>query len=626
MAKTLGRDARIISISLDTNHDHTEVLKAYSTTFKTEQDEADPNMPEWVFLSGNEEEVNTLRKEMGVYDLDPVIDADLTQHAGIVTFGNDRTDRWAAVPSTLKPADIVEGILRIAGDKFRDPKYALGEITERDTWWIQGPLLTMDPWFNKMSIMDLTVSIPKSLPILGTEGISGANMIDLIDSPNTEGVRLLVPSRQQTSATVIASGGVDAKGNRIAEKCYVELARHLLAGTLELDADGHPLINGVPIRENPDLRFAMRIVDATGNAIGGQRLKSSVGYPATAEGYFYRGTLYAVILQVDAMPQLEHGDSAVRIHKAAGRDRSGQLRVMGTTDLLWVNSKVRIVDSVTGKVLATRRVIKRRGRDHGRFLVDINALERVPSFVFARIDGDEETVRSSNKLVAQSSISLLPAAEEFSLEGPIEHLDAAERTITVNGVIVRIPSALSIGGTNDIRGDTLERLADAETNPAKRSVMPSDCNSGYLVRIRGRVSREETERPTAGTSRFKAVYTATACSMETEEVELTGTLESIDPQARQLTVNGLTVLFNEDERFGFAFHDGAGLELSSELVSEQRDQLVGSQITVKGYSHIFRAKAVGTEYRPVQANIFAVNVDFLPTETVSVSTRTVDAE
>jgi hypothetical protein len=370
----------------------------------------------------------------------------------------------------------------------------------------------------------------------------------------------------------------------------------------------------------------MRIVDATGNAIGGQRLKSSVGYPATAEGYFYRGTLYAVILQVDAMPQLEHGDSAVRIHKAAGRDRSGQLRVMGTTDLLWVNSKVRIVDSVTGKVLATRRVIKRRGRDHGRFLVDINALERVPSFVFARIDGDEETVRSRNKLVAQSSISLLPAAEEFALEGPIEHLDAAERTITVNGVIVRIPSALSIGGTNDIRGDTLERLADAETNPAKRSVMPSDCNSGYLVRIRGRVSREETERPTAGTSRFKAVYTATACSMETEEVELTGTLESIDPQARQLTVNGLTVLFNEDERFGFAFHDGAGLELSSELVSEQRDQLVGSQVTVKGYSHIFRAKAVGTEYRPVQANIFAVNVDFLPTETVSVSTRTVDAE
>ena len=624
LAKSLGRDVRLISISLDTEHDNPKALKAYAKRYRKQQDEEDPNMPEWVFLCGNADEIDTLRREMGVYDLDPVIDADVTQHAGLLTYGNDRTDRWSALPSMLKPADIVEGILRIAGDTFRDPKHAMEKITERDTWKIQGPLLAMEPWHQKMSIMDLTVNIPQSLPILGTEGITGANLIDLVDSPKAECVRLLAPCSQQTAGTVIASGGVDTKGNLIAQECYVELARHVNAGTLQLDAGGHPLINGVPIRENPDLRFPMWIVDVMGETIGGERLRSCVGHPATAEGYFHRGIFYTVLLQIDAIPQLKHDDSAVRIHKAPGRSRSGQLRVIGTTDLLWVDSDVHIVDSATRRVLGTMRVRKPRGRDHGRFVVDVDGLKSVPRFVFARIDGDSETVRSSNALVGRSTISLLPSASEFILEGPISQLDTARRTITVNGVTVRIPDELSIGGTNNIAGATLDRLKDSDATHAVRSLTASACNSGYLVRIRGQVPRAGSESQTDGKSNSAEVYTASSCAIETAEVVLTGVLESIDLQARRLMINGLTVLFNEDHRFGFSFRDAAGTELSPGSVSERGDKLVGSQVTVKGYSHLFRKKAVGTEYRPVQAQIVAVTVEFPSQDEAIVEARPVD--
>ena len=50
---------------------------------------------------------------MGVYDTDPIIDADKTQHGNILTFGNDRNDKWAALPALIKPGQIVKAVLRI---------------------------------------------------------------------------------------------------------------------------------------------------------------------------------------------------------------------------------------------------------------------------------------------------------------------------------------------------------------------------------------------------------------------------------------------------------------------------------------------------------------------------------
>lgn len=57
--------------------------------------------------------------ETGLYDPDPVVDADRTQHAALLTFGNDQYDRWTALPAGLKFSDVSETFRRIVGTTER---------------------------------------------------------------------------------------------------------------------------------------------------------------------------------------------------------------------------------------------------------------------------------------------------------------------------------------------------------------------------------------------------------------------------------------------------------------------------------------------------------------------------
>ena len=68
-------------------------------------------------MTGDKDEIEMLRRKLGVCDPDPVIDADLYSHAGLVTFGNERTGRWAALPSLMKPKRIVDAMLRITRER-----------------------------------------------------------------------------------------------------------------------------------------------------------------------------------------------------------------------------------------------------------------------------------------------------------------------------------------------------------------------------------------------------------------------------------------------------------------------------------------------------------------------------
>src|SRR5712691_7041803 len=93
----------------------------------------DPTLPTWTYATGQFEDLERLRRSLGLYELDPVLDADRTQHASILTFGNDLTNRWAALPVGSTFQDINTTILRIAGNtprqRYRDV-VALNQATE----------------------------------------------------------------------------------------------------------------------------------------------------------------------------------------------------------------------------------------------------------------------------------------------------------------------------------------------------------------------------------------------------------------------------------------------------------------------------------------------------------------
>ncbi len=108
LGERAGRDLTLLSISIDPETDTPEKLKAYWEAFGSK--------PGWIFLTGDYDEIDQLRHELGVYDPDPIVDADKTQHAGIVTFGNDRTDRWAALPAFTNLRELARSVRRFTWD------------------------------------------------------------------------------------------------------------------------------------------------------------------------------------------------------------------------------------------------------------------------------------------------------------------------------------------------------------------------------------------------------------------------------------------------------------------------------------------------------------------------------
>jgi protein SCO1/2 len=122
----LGQDVFIDSISLDPEVDTPDVLARYA--------EALGAKPGWTFLTGQREDIERLRRRLGMYDHDPAIDADKTQHSAMVVYGNEATGAWAAVPGLAAPQVIVESVLRL----LRSP----GAPEARQAAWSTRPHLS----------------------------------------------------------------------------------------------------------------------------------------------------------------------------------------------------------------------------------------------------------------------------------------------------------------------------------------------------------------------------------------------------------------------------------------------------------------------------------------------------
>ena len=79
LAERGREDISFLSITMDPEIDTPEVLAKYAKDMRIESG--------WTFLTGNYGEIDDLRRSLGIYDPDPIVDADKTQHAGLITFG-----------------------------------------------------------------------------------------------------------------------------------------------------------------------------------------------------------------------------------------------------------------------------------------------------------------------------------------------------------------------------------------------------------------------------------------------------------------------------------------------------------------------------------------------------------
>ena len=91
----VGKDIFFYSITLDPENDTPGVLKSYARAFGVK--------PGWEFLTGKKENIERLRRNLGYVDLDPVKDKDPSQHSGMVRYGIEPLERWAACPILSRP-------------------------------------------------------------------------------------------------------------------------------------------------------------------------------------------------------------------------------------------------------------------------------------------------------------------------------------------------------------------------------------------------------------------------------------------------------------------------------------------------------------------------------------------
>jgi protein SCO1 len=98
-----GRTVHLISISVDPDNDTPAVLKAYAETAGA--------TPGWDFLTGDQEDIELIRRKLGVFDREE--DDNPTLHTGMLVYGNEPKGKWRAIYAMANPDLIVKSVLKV---------------------------------------------------------------------------------------------------------------------------------------------------------------------------------------------------------------------------------------------------------------------------------------------------------------------------------------------------------------------------------------------------------------------------------------------------------------------------------------------------------------------------------
>jgi protein SCO1/2 len=87
----MGKDVFFYSVTLQPEQDTVPILKEYA-------EDIFEVGPGWLFFTGTQENIDTLRRAQGFVDPDPERDRDVTLHSSTGRLIDDNMNRWAMVP------------------------------------------------------------------------------------------------------------------------------------------------------------------------------------------------------------------------------------------------------------------------------------------------------------------------------------------------------------------------------------------------------------------------------------------------------------------------------------------------------------------------------------------------
>lgn len=109
----MGRQVFMYSISLKPEEDTPEVLKDYAHSLSAG--------PAWMFLTGNNDDIERVRRGMGFVNSDPVLDKDKSQHIGNICYGNEPLMLWGGGPGLVHATWLVKEISSVIAADVKRP-------------------------------------------------------------------------------------------------------------------------------------------------------------------------------------------------------------------------------------------------------------------------------------------------------------------------------------------------------------------------------------------------------------------------------------------------------------------------------------------------------------------------
>ena len=96
----VGKDIFMYSFTLKPKEDNIAALQHYAEMHKAK--------PGWLFLTGTPDDMETVRQKLGFVDPDPEVDKDISNHIGVIKYGNEPLERWGGCPGMSSPEWIAE--------------------------------------------------------------------------------------------------------------------------------------------------------------------------------------------------------------------------------------------------------------------------------------------------------------------------------------------------------------------------------------------------------------------------------------------------------------------------------------------------------------------------------------
>jgi len=99
----MAKDIHFYSISMTPEYDNPAVLRAYMKANEIDND--------WTYLTGSQKNIDYLRRSLGFTSGDPVEDADITRHAGMLRIINEPMVSWGHA-STVTSGKTIARMIR----------------------------------------------------------------------------------------------------------------------------------------------------------------------------------------------------------------------------------------------------------------------------------------------------------------------------------------------------------------------------------------------------------------------------------------------------------------------------------------------------------------------------------